>query len=79
MGGKVSAKKKQKQNLNITKGLPLPNNGACEHYKKSFRCKSFIKFIINNQGFVFHVVIVFIHVMNVMTLIKIIHLSMLIE
>ncbi|CAA18406.2 zf-CHY type zinc finger protein [Schizosaccharomyces pombe] len=37
MGGKVSAKKKQKQNLNITKGLPLPNNGACEHYKKSFR------------------------------------------
>jgi uncharacterized CHY-type Zn-finger protein len=30
-------KKKEKQDLGIIVGQPLPNNGACSHYKKSYR------------------------------------------
>ncbi|EEB08282.2 zf-CHY type zinc finger protein [Schizosaccharomyces japonicus yFS275] len=32
-----SAKKFSKQNLGIVRGKPLPNNGACAHYRKSHR------------------------------------------
>ncbi|EPY52934.1 zf-CHY type zinc finger protein [Schizosaccharomyces cryophilus OY26] len=37
LGSKKPSKGNKKQNLGIVKGTPLPNRGACEHYKKSYR------------------------------------------
>ncbi|EPX74013.1 zf-CHY type zinc finger protein [Schizosaccharomyces octosporus yFS286] len=37
LGSRKPSNKSNKQNLGIVKGTPLPNRGACEHYKKSYR------------------------------------------
>ena len=57
----VTAKKKKVREPGIVPGHPLPDNGTCKHYKKSFRWFRFES--LKNVAFILPVYFIFKHVL----------------